>query len=93
MFFPKFDSDVVNSWIEECAANAADSEMYDEDTPLDERVANEAEKYVCYSTNAIKIVAHYGVLDYMNGCDWEDSPQKRFEDDIYFRAEELMAEE
>ena len=92
MFFPEFDSDVVNSWIEECAANVVNPELYEQDEFIYECVLEETQKYIYDERKAIALFAHYGVHNYMGTTCECNLPDDLFIDDIWNRAKELLAE-
>ena len=84
MYFSEISTDDVRDWINQAAYNVVNN--YDDDAPIWPRVYDEADSYTCYVKEALTICAYYDVFDVVNGCDWEDSPRKQFENDIYDAA-------
>lgn len=72
-------------WVcDELAGNLEDFDVY---TLIEQKCRWMTE---CTST-ALEIINHYGLSGALYGdVDYEDSPQHKFEDDVYKRVEELL---
>lgn len=91
MWFESFTDEDVHDWIDDCAQRMIDD--YDDDVDETTRLQEVVENYTCYAADAIKLVAYYDVFDVIAGCDFDDSPIARFENDVFEAYLALKGEE
>lgn len=88
MHYKSFDTEEVDGWIEDCASEVADNDMWDDEL-LNERVDDVVDRCITYPIDYLMLCAKYGPDDAARGCDYEDSPLYLFEVDVTERARQI----